>query len=87
MNYEEKIHELESRVEYLEKKEKSRQNKKIAKIVFKLTEIIVVIVLLYLGYNYVNEKYIKPYNEAIKKVNNITEKYEEIENKASKWLS
>ena len=87
MNNEEKIRELETRIEYLEKKEKSRQNKKIARIVFKIVEILVIIVLLYMGYNYVNEKYIKPYNDAIKKVNKITEKYKELEDLTSSWLS
>ena len=75
MNNEEKIKELTERIEKLEKIEHKRMVKNRIKIIFGIIKYIVIIAFLYFGYNYINEKYIKPYKEKIdyvdNKVNNV----------------
>ena len=70
MYYEEKINELNERIEYLEKKEKRRTIKAGISIAYKLIKLLIIIFLLYKVY-----MYIKPYKEKIdtidEKVNNV----------------
>lgn len=63
-----KIKELEARLSRLEKIENKRQTFKIIKIVIKLIILLAVIFGLWIGYNYVNETYIKPYKEAVDEI-------------------
>ena len=65
MNYEEKIKELTQRIEKLEKAENKRIVKNRIKIILKTLKIIIIIIGLYLGYQYINKNYIEPYKEKI----------------------
>lgn len=69
MNYEEKIRELTERVEKLEKAENKRIIKRRIEIITKAVIALIVIILLIIGYIYVNNTIIKPYKEKIDYVN------------------
>ena len=69
MNYEEKIRELTEKVEKLEKAENKRIVKKRISIITKVIVLVVILILLFIGYNYVNNTIIKPYKEKIDYVN------------------
>ena len=69
MNYEEKIKELTERVEILEEAERKRIRRKRIRIILKLIKWIIIIGLLYYGYTYVNDKYIKPYKDKLDFIN------------------
>ncbi len=77
MNYEEKIKELTERVEKLEKAEHKRVIKRRIEIITKIVIAVIVIVLLIIGYIYVNNTIIKPYKEKIDYVN---EKVDTVQN-------
>ena len=69
MNYEEKIRELTERVEKLEKAENKRIIKRRIEIITKAVIALIVIILLIIGFVYVNNTIIKPYKEKIDYVN------------------
>ena len=69
MNYEEKIRELTERVEKLEKAENKRIIKRRIEIITKVVIGIIMLILLFMAYNYVNNTIIKPYKEKIDYVN------------------
>lgn len=77
MNYEEKIKELTERVEKLEKAENKRIIKRRIEIITKIVIGIIIIILLFMAYNYVNNTIIKPYKEKIDYVN---EKVDTVQN-------
>lgn len=78
MNYEEKIKELNERIEVLEKAEHKRIVKKRIEITFNVIKIIIIILLLIKVY-----LYIKPYKE---KIDNIDAKVDTVENYVKdKW--
>ena len=74
MNYEEKIRELTERVERLEKAENKRIIKRRIEIITKAVIALIVIILLIIGYIYVNNTIIKPYKEKIDYVNEKVDK-------------
>ena len=76
MNYEAKIKELTDRIEKLEKAENKRVLKKRVTLITKCLVILVIAVLIFLGYNYVNKTYIKPYKE---KIDYVSEKVDSIQ--------
>ena len=57
MNYEEKIKELESRIEALEKIENKRKVKATISIVFKVVTFILIIVTIFFGYKFIKSYY------------------------------
>ena len=78
MNYEEKIKELNERIEVLEKAEHKRIVKKRIEITFNVIKIIIIILLLIKVY-----LYIKPYKE---KIDNIDAKVDTVEDYVKdKW--
>ena len=77
MNYEEKIRELTERVEKLEKAENKRIIKRRIEIITKSVIALIVIILLIIGFVYVNNTIIKPYKEKIDYVN---EKIDTVQN-------
>ena len=77
MNYEEKIRELTERVEKLEKAENKRIIKRRIEIITKAVIALIVIILLIIGFVYVNNTIIKPYKEKIDYVN---EKIDTVQN-------
>lgn len=70
---EKKVEKLEERIKVLEKTEKRRKRAKIATILVKVFIFSVILVTLWYGYNYVNDKYIKPYKG---KIDSIEEKFD-----------
>ena len=60
---------MEGRIERLEKIEQKRKIARLIKMLSKLIIIILVAILLYKTYTYVNNTYIKPYKETIDKLN------------------
>ncbi len=83
MNYEEKIRELTERVEKLEKAENKRIIKRRIEIIIKVVVGIIMLILLFMAYNYVNNTIIKPYKEKIDYVNDKVETIESFVN--DKW--
>ena len=77
MSTEEKIRELTERVEKLEKAENKRIIKRRIEIITKIVIGIIIIILLFMAYNYVNNTIIKPYKEKIDYVN---EKVDTVQN-------
>lgn len=77
MSSEEKINELTKRIEVLEAAENKRIKKRKIKIAYELTKIVIILGLLLAGYIYINIKVIKPYKDAVNKVN---EKVENVQN-------
>ena len=71
MNSEEKIRELTARIEVLEKAENKRKIKKGIQIGWGLTKLVIIIILLFMAWNY-----IKPYKE---KIDTISEKVDQVE--------
>ncbi len=71
MSSEEKIKELTERIEKLEKAEGKRVIKKRLEIAWGLTKLLVVIILLFMAWNY-----IKPYKE---KIDLVSEKVDKVE--------
>lgn len=65
---EDKIKELEARLSRLEKIENKRQTFKIIKIVIKLIILLAILFGIWIGYNYVNETFIKPYKETVDEI-------------------
>ncbi len=65
MNYEEKIKELNDRIEKLEKAEARRVLKKKIKISFEISKVVIIVIILVSGYFYINNKLIKPYKDKI----------------------
>jgi len=65
MNNEEKIKELTARIEKLEKAENKRIAKRKLKIVLKILKYLILLIIIIFIYNYINNKYIKPYKEKI----------------------
>ena len=72
INYDEKIRELEGRIEVLEKAEQKRKREKIIKLVFRI--ILVIIVIAFMIYLY---HYIQPYLKQIKDLSGITDRAKE----------
>lgn len=77
MNYDEKILELQKRIEVLERAESKRVKKRKRKIVFELCKFLVMITIIVVGGFYVYNNFIKPYKEKIDFVNNKVESVEE----------
>jgi hypothetical protein len=71
----ERIHELEDRVEKLEKAEHKRKVQKFIGTTIKIAVIVVTVIAMYKTYQMVNEKIIKPYKDMVSSINN---KYTEI---------
>ena len=69
MDYEEKIKELTERIEVLEEAERKRKVRKRIHIILKLIKWIAILALVFYGYTYVNDKYIKPYKEKLDFIN------------------
>ena len=65
---ENKIKELELRLSRLEKIETRRQTFKIIKIVIKLIVLLAILFGIWIGYNYVNETFIKPYKDTVDEI-------------------
>lgn len=63
-----KIKELEARLSRLEKIEDRRQSLKIIKILIKTIIIIAILIGIWIGYNYVNQTFIKPYKETVDEI-------------------
>lgn len=63
-----KIKELEARLSRLEKIEDRRQSLKIIKILIKTIIIITILIGIWIGYNYVNQTFIKPYKETVDEI-------------------
>ena len=63
-----KVKELEARLSRLEKIENRRQTFKIVKIVIKIIILLAILFGLWMGYNYVNETFIKPYKETVDEI-------------------
>lgn len=76
--YEDRIDELEDRVAVLEKDLRKRKRSKLFKAIFDIICVIIVVCAAYYGYNYVNEKYIKPYKEAMSEINSFKEKLDKL---------
>ena len=68
MNYEEKIQELENRIEKLERIEKSRRTKRIVSIIFKIILFCIILFAMYKLYIF-----IKPYFDQIGNLKGLTE--------------
>lgn len=86
MNYEEKIKELEGRIETLENIEKKRKRRKIIKIVLKL-----IVVLLVIRFSYYLYLKAKPYIEKVKDLGGVSERAKEgkdyIKDKWDSWTN
>ncbi len=63
-----KIKELEARLARLEKIENKRQAFKTLKIVIKIIILLAIMFGLWMGYNYVNNTFIKPYKETVDEI-------------------
>ena len=72
-----KIEELNSRIEYLEKGEQKRKRKETIRIIFNIFKILIIVGVLMYGYIYVNNNYIKPYKE---KMDYIEDKIDKVQN-------
>lgn len=75
---ENKIKSLEEKVLWLEKAEKKRRRNKLIGIIFKIIIAIIVVIIGYKAYLYVNETYIKPYNEYKETLDEIKKDYDSI---------
>ena len=85
MNYEVEIQKLNERVAKLEAAENKRILKRRIEIWSKIVIALVVVIILVVGYIYINNKYIKPYKE---KLDSVNEKVENVENFVDeKWES
>ena len=71
MNNEEKINELTARIEKLEKAENKRVIKRRIELIWKGIKLLIIVVLIFMAYNY-----IKPYKE---KIDNASEKIDNVE--------
>ena len=69
MNYDQKIMELTQRIEKLEKAENKRIIKRRIEIITKVIIGIILLIMITMGYIYVNNNFIKPYKEKIDYVN------------------
>ena len=74
---EDKIKELEARIDILEKTENRRKTLTLIKILIKVIVVITILIGLWVGYNYVNNTYIKPYKETM---DEIKETYDSVKN-------
>ena len=63
-----KIKELENRIERLEKIENTRRTTRLIKALVKVIILIGILIGLWIGYNYVNETYIKPYKKTVDEI-------------------
>ena len=63
-----KIKELENRLERLEKIENKRKTLTLIKILIKVVIVIAILIGIWVGYNYVNNTYIKPYKETMEEI-------------------
>ena len=77
MNCEERIVELEKRIEVLEESEQKRVNKRKMKIAFEIGKFVIIILLIFVGYIYIYSNFIKPYKE---KIDQFEEKVDKVEN-------
>lgn len=73
---ENKIRELNERVQFLEKQELKRSRKKHLQLILKVLEILIVIVVIFIFYIQINNKLIKPYKE---KMDYVEEKVSSVE--------
>ncbi len=74
---ENKIEKLEARIKTLEKAENKRKRMKLAGILVRIFIVAFIIVAIWYGYNYVSDKYIKPYKS---KIDTIEKNYDAIKN-------
>ena len=77
MDYNEKIRELTERIEKLEKAENKRIVKRRVQIISKIIIYLIILIILFMGYTYLNNNFIKPYKEKVDYVNN---KVDSVEN-------
>lgn len=85
MDYEDKIRELSERIEKLEKAEAKRVLKKRIKITFEISKVVIIILVIAVGYFYINNKFIKPYKD---KIDYVEEKVNYVESFVKdKWNS
>lgn len=81
---EEKIKELEARIIVLERAERNRKAKNLFGILIRIAIIIVIGVILYKAYLYVDKTYIRPVKEIKEKVDNFSSGLSD--SKISEWL-
>ena len=85
MDYEDKIRELSERIEKLEKAEAKRVLKKRIKITFEISKVVIIILVIIVGYFYINNIFIKPYKD---KIDYVEEKVNYVESFVKdKWNS
>ena len=84
MNYEEKILELQRRIEVLEKAESKRIAKRKRQIVFEVCKVAVILGIVVLFGIYVYSNWVKPYKE---KVDFVNDKIESVEGFVNDKLS
>ena len=77
MNYDEKILELQKRIEVLEKAENKRIAKRKREIAFEIGKFLLIIMILVIGYCYIYNTFVKPYKD---KVDYVEEKIDSVEN-------
>lgn len=82
-NLEDRIFELEEKVRKLEKLEKKRKTSKIINVVIKIICYVAIVIAAIIAYNYVNDKYIKPFTEEFEK---ISEGYDNIKKISDKFI-
>lgn len=82
---ENKIQELTTRIEYLEKKELKRTRKKQMQIGLQILKVIAILSIIFIVYIKINNKLIKPYKE---KIDYVEEKVDNVETFVKeKWES
>ena len=68
IDLEEKVKTLEEKVNNLEKIEKRRQRIKWIKIFLKIIVYLIIIVFIYVGYRYIKNNYIEPFDNLKKEI-------------------
>lgn len=90
MELEDRVKKLEKRVKVLENDLNKRRRNKAINVIVKLIIIIIICIGLYYGYNYVNEKYIKPYKNMmneLKEVKNNVSSLKDYNSVINKYIS
>lgn len=80
----EKIQVLETRIKYLEKEERKRKTKSLISLASRIIVYIVIAILLYRAYVYVDKTFITPYKETMEKIEGIYDKTKD--NKILDWF-
>ena len=80
MSNEEKIEQLIKRIEALATAEKKRTIKKRVKAIYEITKIVIILILIFGSYFYINAKIIRPYKEITETINEkVSEKFSDFE--------